>query len=123
MVGGGLAVHRQDDVPQDVAVAGPSDPLQARPVGGAAVAHLQHDDALRRVEVGTVGFRQRIEARVGPGGPSPRDELGHDPVHGVHRHGEPDAGAAARGALDGRVHADEPSRSVEQRAVRSPRLH
>lgn len=37
----------------------------------------------------------------------------HHPVYASTGTAEPDAGAAARGALDGRVHADEPSQAVQ----------
>lgn len=50
MVGLALLFTQQDDVPQDVAVAADPPIPAGPPVGGAAVAHLQHHDALRRVE-------------------------------------------------------------------------
>src|SRR5215469_8343824 len=56
----------------------------------------------------------RLDTETGRGVMALRYELGHDPVHGIDGHGESNTGAGSRGAVDRRVHADEPSGAVEQ---------
>ena len=48
-----------------------------------------------------------------PGG----DQMGDDPVDGVHGNREPDSGRCASGCRDRRIDTDDPSRAIEQRTA------